>query len=247
MEETSTYHGSSPVAEVLEVTEPEDVVDGLSLLRDASLAQLTAVEMATIREIAAMLLNPNDEGGWYRPAPFKRMCTKHGIDWDRVTNLIGVAESDSGDWICIDNDPRRVNEYAPDEGDLQFPLQREKAVASARFIVSHGEPAADELVNYASLSLLYMSLKTTGRATTRELIEALPRIVAIPPVDLEHADGDNEPRYFRKIRNLKSGKRSPGSIVFRGLAEDVTRGFRITEAGRGYVVQVYKLAQSYGR
>lgn len=84
-------------------------------------------------------------------------------------------------------------------------------------------------------ALLIMSLRQNGEITTRELIEAIPNFVRLSDEHMATNESRKDSKYSQIVRNLKSHKTSKSNFIYRGYAQDIRGGFKITDKGMEFV------------
>lgn len=52
-------------------------------------------------------------GEWFRKGDIKELAKKHNISFIKLGNELGLSESDSGEWVCLQTE--MTPENAPDE------------------------------------------------------------------------------------------------------------------------------------
>lgn len=95
---------------------------------------------------------------------------------------------------------------------------------------------SSELWKYA---LLIMSVQPTGEVSTTQLIAQLPNFIQVPDEQAQLNGSRKDSKFSQLVRNLKSHKNAKTNFIYRGLAEDVPGGFRITERGLAFVAAYF--------
>lgn len=90
----------------------------------------------------------------------------------------------------------------------------------------------NDLWKYA---LLIMSVQPGGTITTTDLINDLPNYIQLSDEQLSPNASRKDSRFSQIVRNLKSHKDSKTNFIYRGFAEDIPQGFRITDRGLAFV------------
>lgn len=117
----------------------------------------------------------------------------------------------------------------PEEFDI--PVECPPDFTSIRSAPVSIDPRTD-LWKYA---LLIMSVRPDGVISTTDLIADLPNYVQLSDDQMALNASRKDSRFSQIVRNLKSHKDSKTNFIYRGFAEDVPHGFRITNRGLAFV------------
>lgn len=91
---------------------------------------------------------------------------------------------------------------------------------------------AKDLWKYA---LLIMSIQPNGEIATATLIDKLPEYIALSAKHLATNKNRRDSKFSQRVRNLKSHKTSKSNFIYKGYAEAIKGGFRITPQGLEFV------------
>lgn len=107
-------------------------------------------------------------------------------------------------------------------------------------IKSQDRQKESDLWKYA---LLVMSIKSNGCISTTELKEILisAPLLKLSAEDQQILSNRNDPKVSQIIRNLKSHKNSSTNFIHQGYAEEIEKGFKITNKGIEFVRNILTL------
>lgn len=91
---------------------------------------------------------------------------------------------------------------------------------------------AKDLWKYA---LLIMSIQPNGEVTTAALIDKLPKYITLSDKYLTTNKSRRDSKFSQRVRNLKSHKTSKSNFIYKGYAESIKGGFKITPQGLEFV------------
>jgi hypothetical protein len=115
-------------------------------------------------------------------------------------------------------------------------LRIDQPLAAPKASDPFGIDLTNDLWKYA---LLIMSIRPNGEISTIDLIEEMSNYVKRS----EHQMAANESRKDSKlsqiVRNLKSHQTSKNNFIYRGFAEDVEGGFKVTTRGFEFVLTYF--------
>jgi hypothetical protein len=114
----------------------------------------------------------------------------------------------------------------PAQTRIEQPLAAPKAADPVEIDLSK------DLWKYA---LLIMSVRPNGEITTSELIDAIPSYVKLSDDHMAANESRKDSKYSQIVRNLKSHKASKSNFIYKGYAEDIRGGFKITDKGMEFV------------
>jgi hypothetical protein len=89
-------------------------------------------------------------------------------------------------------------------------------------------------------ALLIMSVRPDGEITTSDMIEELPGYVHLSDEHAEANASRKDSKFSQLVRNLKSHKNTRTNFIYRGYAQDVRGGFKITRKGLDFVREYFK-------
>lgn len=72
---------------------------------------------------------------------------------------------------------------------------------------------------------------------TTDLIDVLRKSLPLSEGDEAPLKGRGDDKFSQHVRNIKSHKDMPGNLIYEGLLEEISDGFRITSAGLDYLVK----------
>lgn len=84
-------------------------------------------------------------------------------------------------------------------------------------------------------ALLIMSIQPNGEIATATLIDKLPEYIALSDKHLATNKNRRDSKFSQRVRNLKSHKTSKSNFIYKGYAEAIKGGFRITPRGLEFV------------
>ncbi|WP_333837368.1 DNA damage-inducible protein D [Novosphingobium sp.] len=84
-------------------------------------------------------------------------------------------------------------------------------------------------------ALLIMSVRQNGEISTSALIDAIPSYVKLSDGHMAANESRKDSKYSQIVRNLKSHRSSKSNFIYKGYAEDIRGGFKITDKGREFV------------
>ncbi len=84
-------------------------------------------------------------------------------------------------------------------------------------------------------ALLIMSIQSDGEITTAALIKKLPEYIALSDKHLVTNGSRGDSKFSQRVRNLKSHKTSRSNFIYKGYAEAIKGGFKITPQGLEFV------------
>ncbi|MEA3003743.1 MAG: DNA protein [Sphingomonadales bacterium] len=152
---------------------------------------------------------------------------------ETMKELSGIYPED----LPVEEDVRRI-------ATAERKQQRQRAIAPPTPAVS--APTAPvpvcidlkrDLWKYA---LLIMSVRPGGEITTSDLIDEMPKYVALSEEHISANMSRKDSKFSQLVRNLKSHKNTKTNFIYQGFAQDVPGGFRITRKGLDFVREYFK-------
>lgn len=89
-------------------------------------------------------------------------------------------------------------------------------------------------------ALLIMSVRPGGEISTSDLIEEMPKFVALSEEHTAANESRKDSKFSQIVRNLKSHKNTKTNFIYQGFAQDVPGGFKITRKGLDFVREYFK-------
>lgn len=114
----------------------------------------------------------------------------------------------------------------PAQTRIEQPLAAPKAVDPVEIDLKK------DLWKYA---LLIMSVRPNGEISTSDLIDALPGYVKLSDDYMTANASRKDSKFSQLVRNLKSHKTTKSNFIFKGYANDIPGGFKITPMGMEFV------------
>lgn len=111
-------------------------------------------------------------------------------------------------------------------------LLKAEEITRRKVLAAEKSDVGSDLWKYA---LLIMAERPDGTASTADLITRLPHYIDIPEHMRALLAGRLDKKFSQRVRNLKSHKAAKTNFIYRGFAEDIEGGFKITEKGREFV------------
>lgn len=88
-------------------------------------------------------------------------------------------------------------------------------------------------------ALLIMSVEPGGEISTAALIDRVPEYIRLSDDHMAANASRKDSKFSQTVRNLKSHKNTKTNFIFRGYAEDVRGGFKITAKGVAFVREYF--------
>jgi hypothetical protein len=89
-------------------------------------------------------------------------------------------------------------------------------------------------------ALLIMSVRPGGEISTSDLIDEMPKYVALSDEHTAANESRKDSKFSQIVRNLKSHRSTKTNFIYQGYAQDIPGGFRITRKGLDFVREYFK-------
>jgi hypothetical protein len=165
---------------------------------------------------------------------------------DAMLKISGIAPEDLPAADSIKLAERRLKDACPppittkrQEKDSPAP-----ALASTPAPISAPAPEPDlkpinlreDLWKYA---LLVMATRPQMEISTTDLIAELPKYIRVPDWTTAENNSRTDSKFSQLVRNLKSHKATKKNFIYRGFAQDISGGFRLTPKGLDFVREYF--------